>query len=65
MTAGGPEHVGVAATRICTEIACRSDPITAASRLRQLHEINPAAYHHTHNLTPDTCQHCTDEEPRP
>ncbi len=31
-------------------------------RLRQLHEINPAAYHHTHGIQPDTCPHCTDEE---
>lgn len=33
------------------------------NRLRQLHEINPGTYHHTHGLRPDTCPHCTDKEP--
>lgn len=55
-----PTTIAATAHGLVSAIAHRSpDP---ASRLWQLHEINPGAYHRTHGLDPDTCPHCTDEE---
>ncbi len=53
-TAVGPTVFGVAAA-----IAHLSDDRT---RDRQLHELNPGAWHTTNGVQPDTCPHCTDEE---
>lgn len=54
-----PTTVGPAVFGIAAAIAHLSDDRT---RDRQLHEINPGAWHTTHAATPDTCPHCQDEE---
>lgn len=56
-----PTPITATAHGLLSAIAYRSpDP---SSRQRQLHEINPGAYHDTHAVAPDTCPHCQDEEP--
>lgn len=60
-----PTTIAATAFGVATAIAHLADPATAATRGRQLHEINPGAWHTTNAVTPDTCTHCTDEETRP
>lgn len=58
-----PTPITATAHGLLSAIAYRSPD--RASRLKQLHEINPTAWHTTNAVTPDTCPHCTNEETRP
>ncbi len=55
-----PSPIAATVYGLVSAIACQSPE--PSSRLRQLHEINPGAYHRTHGVDSDTCPHCTDEE---
>lgn len=56
-----PTPFAATAHAVLVAIAHRSPNPT--DRLKQLHEINPGAYHRTHGIQPDTCPHCDEETP--